>query len=404
MGRRLRIGSAAAEFASLVFDEHSGFVWRTLGHLGVDEASVDDALQDVFVTAFRRAGDFEGRSSERTWLFGIARRVAFRYRRAAQTRQRHVVTVSGTDVTRVQGAVEPHRRADARQSINALVGALDRDKRTVFVLCELEGMTAAEVAEVLSLPLGTVHSRRRAAWQRLSAAAERERVALRDEVARLAAQEPDGDRRDRVRAALLVSLGTAASHAVTWAVVAAAAVLSLVALRFAVDSDPSTVPTPTQPVATTSEPEGPSPSIPRSTEAAVPAAVVPAPAGLAPGATPSAPRTGRPTTATATPTTPTPPPASEPAAPTGSDALTLELELLQRARAQVAAGRFSAASQALQEHARQFGDGQLAGERDALRVDVLCATGQTSAAETLAATLRGAPTDPCAAKRPRARP
>ena len=64
-----------------VYEEHFEFVWRSVRRLGVPEAALDDAVQDVFVVVHRRGSEFEGRSSVRTWLFGIVVHVARAYRR-----------------------------------------------------------------------------------------------------------------------------------------------------------------------------------------------------------------------------------------------------------------------------------------------------------------------------------
>src|SRR3954465_1058519 len=71
---------------SAFYDEHFDFVWRSLRRLGVPEALLDDAAQEVFLVAFRREKEFEGRSSVRTWLFGIAWNRARELLRAARRR------------------------------------------------------------------------------------------------------------------------------------------------------------------------------------------------------------------------------------------------------------------------------------------------------------------------------
>ena len=71
-----------------VYAAHAGFVWRSLRALGVPAASLDDALQDVFVVVHKKLGDFHGPARVQTWLFEIARRVASHYRRAAGRAQR----------------------------------------------------------------------------------------------------------------------------------------------------------------------------------------------------------------------------------------------------------------------------------------------------------------------------
>src|SRR5262245_7483674 len=64
-----------------IFDEHARYVWRTLRHLGVADADLEDVCQEVFVTVHRKLPEFEGRSKLRTWLYGICLRVASDYRR-----------------------------------------------------------------------------------------------------------------------------------------------------------------------------------------------------------------------------------------------------------------------------------------------------------------------------------
>ena len=66
-----------------IFDEHARYIWRTLRHLGIPEADAPDLCQEVFVTVHRRLASFEGRSSLRTWLYGICIRVASEHRRYA---------------------------------------------------------------------------------------------------------------------------------------------------------------------------------------------------------------------------------------------------------------------------------------------------------------------------------
>src|SRR5688572_27538713 len=63
-----------------VYDAHFRYVWRCLRSLGVRDAVLDDALQDVFIVVQRKLSQFDGRVELRTWLYAIALRVARRYR------------------------------------------------------------------------------------------------------------------------------------------------------------------------------------------------------------------------------------------------------------------------------------------------------------------------------------
>src|SRR5262245_56928203 len=67
-----------------VYAEEFAFVWRSLRALGVRPDLLDDAAQDAFLVVHRRLGEFEGRSTLRTWLFSIVEHVAFNYRRAVR--------------------------------------------------------------------------------------------------------------------------------------------------------------------------------------------------------------------------------------------------------------------------------------------------------------------------------
>lgn len=170
----------AADFTA-VYDQNAAFVWRTLRMLGVHPAGLDDAMQDVFVVVHRRLDEFEARSSLRTWLYAIARRVAQNHRRSAKRRgQLEPLGDDIGDPTR-NGPREMAERAQAGRLLVELVGGLDDDKREVFLLVEVEQMTVPEVADLLGLNLNTVYSRLRAA-----------RLAFERAVATRRAGEPGG--------------------------------------------------------------------------------------------------------------------------------------------------------------------------------------------------------------------
>lgn len=160
------------DFAA-VYEEHAVFVWRTLRLLGVDPGSLDDAVQEVFLVVHRRLGEFEGRSSLRTWLYAIARRVARNVRRGAGRRGAPEPIVADM-VDRVSGnPLELAERAEAGRALLELVGHLSEDQREVFLLVEVEEMSVPEAAEALGVNVNTCYSRLRAArarFERLLAA------------------------------------------------------------------------------------------------------------------------------------------------------------------------------------------------------------------------------------------
>lgn len=149
-----------------VYEEHSRYVWRCLRSLGVRDAELEDALQDVFVVVQRKLGAFEARAELRTWLYAILLRVARKYKDRARRAPASLEAAREQDPelpAELAGTgdalVQSERLALARQAL----AALDDDKREVFVLARVEQMSAPEIAEVVGVPLNTVYSRLRAA-------------------------------------------------------------------------------------------------------------------------------------------------------------------------------------------------------------------------------------------------
>jgi RNA polymerase sigma-70 factor (ECF subfamily) len=164
--------AAFPEGFDALYAEHFEFVWRTLRRLGVRHEDLDDAAQDVFIVFLRRRAEFRQESSCRTWLFGIASNVAHQYRRKASRR------AQTTPVTDSQRAPQPSplERASSTEAlrvIDAFLASLDDSKRDVFILSELEQMSAPEIAEALGVKLNTVYSRLRAARQAFQASQSR---------------------------------------------------------------------------------------------------------------------------------------------------------------------------------------------------------------------------------------
>ncbi|HEX2874469.1 MAG TPA: sigma-70 family RNA polymerase sigma factor [Polyangiaceae bacterium] len=145
-----------------IYDEYFDFVWRSLQRLGVGPSLLDDALQDVFVVVHRRLSDFEGRSTLKTWLFGICMRVASDY---ARRHKQQAGSVEPSDVVDLgaRDPLEQAARTEAVAFLYAQLAELDDDKRAVFILAELEDMSCAEIAVAVGANVNTVTSRLKAA-------------------------------------------------------------------------------------------------------------------------------------------------------------------------------------------------------------------------------------------------
>lgn len=161
-----------------VYAAHVGFVWRVLRTLGVPDAQIEDAVQDVFVVVHRRLAEWQGRAAITTWLFAIARRVAQAHRRRANRNAASPIeplsdTLSDELADERPGGGDPFAelsRAQAAAAVLAILEQLDDDKRIVFALVELEQLSVPEVARMLDLNLNTAYSRLRLARQAFEAA------------------------------------------------------------------------------------------------------------------------------------------------------------------------------------------------------------------------------------------
>src|SRR5262245_52406099 len=74
------------ELFDALYREHFDFVFRNLRRLGVAEAAIDDGLQDVYLVALRRIGEFREGTHAKAWLFAIVLRVAGNHRHSQRRR------------------------------------------------------------------------------------------------------------------------------------------------------------------------------------------------------------------------------------------------------------------------------------------------------------------------------
>jgi RNA polymerase sigma-70 factor (ECF subfamily) len=142
---------------------HYELVWRVLRRLGVGEASVEDAAQQVLIVFSNRLGDVRA-GAERAFMVATAARVAADFRkkraRAREDLDPDLLDAVHSPALPADEQLDRHR---ARALLDVVLNEMPDDLRTVFVLFELENMTMATIAELLHLPPGTVASRLRRA-------------------------------------------------------------------------------------------------------------------------------------------------------------------------------------------------------------------------------------------------
>ncbi|MCY1059113.1 sigma-70 family RNA polymerase sigma factor [Nannocystis sp. SCPEA4] len=336
------------------------FVWAVARRLGVPPALIEDAVQDVFLTAYRRLDEVRFEVSARAWLHGVTRNIVARYHRSAARLSRRLAAVAAVP----RGPAEPpQERLAAAEQLERLLERLSGSTRAAFEMSELFGMSGPEIASELGIPLRTVYSRVRLAREQLvrefgAARLEHELTGARE---RDAPPPPAAQRswavlfpgllpaHTGVGLAALVSARTAVMTTLVLAASVVAVAWPRDRARERAGEDPPPI---TPPAATT---------IAR-----------PAPAPL-----------------------PSPPPPSAPPAVVAprlseADRLAVEVAVLDRARARLARGDIDAAEAHLDEHARRFPDGAFADLRGATEVDVLCRRGLPVEAAARAADLLAA--------------
>ncbi len=137
------------------------YVWGLLGRLGVAAGSLDDATQDVFMVLYRRRLQFRRESHVRTLLHGIAINIGRRHR--AQVARNRLDPISAPLPA---PSASPEAQACQRselERLDAYLRELPAAQREVFVLIEVAGLSAPEIAALLSINLNTVYSRLRLA-------------------------------------------------------------------------------------------------------------------------------------------------------------------------------------------------------------------------------------------------
>lgn len=174
-----------------LFVRHRQDVARMVTRVLGPDADLDDVVQEVFIQVFRSIGSFQGSSRFSTWLYRVASNVARMHIRARQARPRLVRTETLPEPDDARDS-SPHPDAELQRqrrlrALDVLLQQLSDKKRLVFVLHDLQGLSAAEVAQIVEAPVLTVRTRLFYARKELHAA-----IARAPELAELFGEEGAG--------------------------------------------------------------------------------------------------------------------------------------------------------------------------------------------------------------------
>ena len=161
------------EAFGLLVERHQDYVYNSVCYLVGSGQDAEDIAQEVFVSAYKALGRFEGRARFTTWLYGIMLNSVRSYWR--RCRKMTVLSAGGGDEddpaaqvpAKQDGPAEMSMRAERVQAVRAAIAGLSDDLREIIVLRDIQGLSYDELAEALELPDGTVKSRLYRARQEL---------------------------------------------------------------------------------------------------------------------------------------------------------------------------------------------------------------------------------------------
>jgi RNA polymerase sigma factor (sigma-70 family) len=150
--RRFSASRDEAAFTTLV-TRHAAMVWSVCRGVLRHEQDVEDAFQATFVVLALRAGSVRKAEAVGSWLYGVARRVAMKAKRDASVRRTHEQQQPGSSRSPARSEVDMR---ETLALVDEEVQHLSDRYRAVFVLCCLEGKSAAQAARQLGWKEGTV--------------------------------------------------------------------------------------------------------------------------------------------------------------------------------------------------------------------------------------------------------
>jgi RNA polymerase sigma-70 factor (ECF subfamily) len=161
-----RVAAGDADALRQLYERYGRLVYSFAHRVTNDATLSEEATQDTFVTLWRKAAGYDpGRAKLTTWLFVVARNRAIELGRQKSRRPdlREEVEPLGAAPDPAMLVAE----ADESQRIAEALAALPEEQLEVVRLSYFDGLSHAEIAELIGIPLGTVKGRMRLALERL---------------------------------------------------------------------------------------------------------------------------------------------------------------------------------------------------------------------------------------------
>ncbi len=150
------LGGEMAAFEELMA-AHEDRVFAVCLRMLRDREAALDATQETFITVFRKADRFAGKSAFSTWLYRVA--VNTCYDHVRRNRRHAADPLPDTNDPADATAQDPFESAELRPDLEAALRRLPDEFRAAVILSDVQGLALQTVADILEVPVGTVKSR-----------------------------------------------------------------------------------------------------------------------------------------------------------------------------------------------------------------------------------------------------
>jgi RNA polymerase sigma-70 factor, ECF subfamily len=149
------------EAFGILVTRHRDRLWAVALRVMRKPDDAADALQDAYISAFRRAGSFRGDAQVTSWLHRVVVNACLDRLRRIKSRAADPLPDDPDRAAElgVETAADPVEAEERRSEIGRALAKLNADQRAALVLVDMEGYSVEEAAKILGCPVGTVKSR-----------------------------------------------------------------------------------------------------------------------------------------------------------------------------------------------------------------------------------------------------
>jgi len=170
LARAARLGDREA--FEVIVHRHGPAMYRYARRMLTDHGATEEVVQDAFVAAWRGMDTYRGESTLRTWLFSLTAHKAIDHRRKARARPIDDQLLLVLPADDHAGPLAELTQAELLAALEAALAELPQRQRACWILREIEGLTHAEIGQVLNLSDGAIrgqlHRGRRSVAQRMA--------------------------------------------------------------------------------------------------------------------------------------------------------------------------------------------------------------------------------------------